>query len=76
VPYFRISLHHSDNKGADAFFHFNRVDKTVSTSLGWLWLMDHNTSITSDVSYTNNSSNIPLYEYDRLKYQTGIRYQF
>ncbi len=76
VPYFHVSMHHSDNKGADVFFNFARADKTFSTALGWMWLMDRNINVTADVSYTNNSSNIPLYEYDRVKYQTGIRYQF
>lgn len=76
VPYFHIAMHHSNNKGADVFFNFDREDKTFSTSVGWMWLMNSNINVTTDLSYTNNSSNIPLYEYDRVKVQTGLRYQF
>jgi hypothetical protein len=76
VPYFHIAMHHSNNKGADVFFNFDREDKTFSTSVGWMWLLNNNINVTTDLSYTNNSSNIPLYEYDRVKVQTGVRYQF
>jgi len=76
LPYFRISLHRSDNKAADPIFNIEREDDTFSTSLGWIWLLKRNLNITTDVTYTNNDSNIKLYEYDRFKYQTGLRYQF
>lgn len=76
VPYFRISLHHSDNKRQDPIFARAREDKIFSTSLGWIWHANSKIDITTDVTYTNNDSNIELFEYDRVKYQTGLRYQF
>ncbi len=76
APYFRVTLHHSDNKDKDPIFNIERSDKTYSTSLGWMWLMKQNINITADLTYTNNGSNISLYEYDRVKFQTGLRYQF
>lgn len=76
LPYFRISMHRSDNKAADPIFNIDREDDTFSTSLGWIWLWKRNLNVTTDVTYTNNDSNIKLYEYDRVKYQTGLRYQF
>jgi tetratricopeptide (TPR) repeat protein len=80
VPYFRIAYHHSENKKEDAIFSLVentvRSDNALNASLGWVWLMNTNVNITSDVTYTNNDSNLALYKYDRLKFQTGVRYQF
>lgn len=76
VPYFRVSMHRSDNKEADPVFNVDRSDQTFSTSLGWIWRANPNINITTDVTYTNNDSNLELYEYERVKYQTGLRYQF
>jgi tetratricopeptide (TPR) repeat protein len=76
VPYFRISLHRSDNKSSDPIFNVEREDQTFSTSLGWIWRANRNINVTTDVTYTENDSNIDLFEYDRVKYQTGLRYQF
>lgn len=76
IPYLRVALHHSDNKGADPIFNKERADHMFTTSLGWLWLMNRKINVTTDLTYTSNSSNIGLYEYDRVKFQTGLRYQF
>jgi len=76
VPYFRISLHQSDNKAPDPIFNIEREDKTFSTSLGWIWRPTNQINLTTDVTYTTNDSNLELFEYDRVKYQTGLRYQF
>lgn len=76
LPYVRVSLHRSDNKARDPIFNIEREDNTFSTSLGWIWLWKRNLNVTTDVTFTNNDSNIDLFEYDRVKYQTGLRYQF
>jgi len=76
VPYIRISFHKSENKSVAPVFNIDREDDTFSTSLGWIWQFNRNINITSDVTYTKNDSNIDLYAYDRVKYQTGLRYQF
>jgi tetratricopeptide (TPR) repeat protein len=76
IPYFRISFHKSENKDTAPFFNVDREDDTFSTSLGWIWQFARNINITTDVTYTDNDSNILIYTYDRVKYQTGLRYQF
>lgn len=76
IPYFRISLHKSENKAVAPVFNIDREDDTFSTSFGWIWQFNRNINITTDVTYTDNDSNIDLYAYDRVKYQTGLRYQF
>ena len=76
IPYIRISFHKSENKSVAPVFNIDRVDDTFSTSLGLIWQFNRNINITSDVTFTENDSNIDLYAYDRVKYQTGLRYQF
>lgn len=76
IPYFRISFHKSENKATAPVFNVDREDDTFSTSLGWIWQFARNINITTDVTYTDNDSTIDLYAYDRVKYQTGLRYQF
>jgi tetratricopeptide (TPR) repeat protein len=76
IPYFRISLHRSENQAPDPIFNIEREDDTFSTSLGWVWRANRNINVTTDVTYTNNESNLDLFAYDRVKYQTGLRYQF
>ncbi len=76
MPYFRISLHKSDYKGEAPIFNIKREDETFSTSLGWIWNASPNINVTTDITYTENDSNIDLFAYDRVKYQTGLRYQF
>ena len=76
IPYFRISYHKSDNKSEAPVFNIERRDNTFSTSIGWIWQFNRKLNITTDLTYTDNDSNIDLYGYKRLKYQTGLRYQF
>jgi tetratricopeptide (TPR) repeat protein len=76
IPYFRISLHRSENEARDPIFNLEREDDTFSTSLGWVWRANRNINVTTDVTYTDNDSNLDLYAYDRVKYQTALRYQF
>jgi tetratricopeptide (TPR) repeat protein len=80
APYFRISLHQSDNKADAPIFSLadgiKRQDKTLSTSFGWSWRANRFANFTTDITYTDNESNIDLFSYDRLKFQTGLRYQF
>lgn len=76
IPYFRISLHRSENAAPDPIFNIEREDDTFSTSLGWIWRAHRNVNVTTDVTYTDNESNLELYTYDRVKYQAALRYQF
>ena len=76
IPYVRISFHKSENKSVAPVFNIDREDDTFSTSFGWIWQFNRNLNITTDITYTENDSNIDLYSFDRFKYQTGLRYQF
>lgn len=76
IPYVRVSLHYSENKAPHVFFGEVRDDDTLSTSMGWIWRARRNMNVTTDITYTDTDSSLDLYSYDRLKVQTGIRYQF
>lgn len=76
IPYLRVSFHNSENKAPHVFFNKVRDDNTISTSLGWIWQARSNMNVTTDLTYTNNDSNLDLFSYDRVKVQTGLRYQF
>lgn len=76
IPYFRISMHFSENQAPHVFFGRVREDETFSTSLGWIWRALENMNVTTDLTWTENDSNLDLFAYDRLKVQTGLRYQF
>jgi len=76
IPYFRVSMHYSENKAPHVFFAKVREDDTLSTSLGWIWRALENMNVTTDVTWTENDSNLDLFAYDRVKVQTGLRYQF
>lgn len=76
TPYLRISYHMSENRAPHVFFGRVREDDTVSGSLGWAWRALDNLNVTTDLTWTENDSNIELFSYDRVKVQTGLRYQF
>ncbi len=58
------------------FFNTTRNDDQESITTGWFWQIQRSLTITAEATYTDNSSNIPLFDYSRFKYQAGIRYQF
>ena len=74
--YARASLQNSEHQAADPIFNIHRDNDTFSTSLGWIWQLRSNLTITTDFTYTDNESNIDLYSYDRTRLQTGVRMQF
>jgi tetratricopeptide (TPR) repeat protein len=76
IPYLRISFHYSENKAPHVFFGRVREDNLFSSSLGWIWRALPNMNVTTDLTYMENDSTLDLFSYDRLRVQTGLRYQF
>lgn len=77
TPYLRVSLQdvkHADNH--PVFFNDTRADTTKSMTLGWYWYFTPDLRFTAETNYSDNDTNVPLFEYSRLKYQAGFRYQF
>lgn len=77
TPYLRTSYQDVEHDSEHpVFFNTKRSGETKSLSLGWIWQVADNLSVTGEAAITDNESNIPLFEYERFKYQAGIRYQF
>jgi hypothetical protein len=77
TPYLRASMQDVEHDSEHpVFFNTEREDDTNSFSVGWFWQLQRKLMITAEASYTDNGSNIELFDYSRFKYQAGIRYQF
>jgi tetratricopeptide (TPR) repeat protein len=76
IPYLRLSLQHSENKAPAPIFNVEREADLFSTSVGWQWRVNNRLSTNTDLTYIDNNANLDLYAYDRVKFQTGLRYQF
>ncbi|MEX0902678.1 MAG: tetratricopeptide repeat protein [Pseudohongiellaceae bacterium] len=77
TPFFRISVQEVDHIDEHpVFFNDQRSDSNKSLTLGWTWRVMQNLNLLAETSWTDNESNIPLFEYTRFKYQAGFRYQF
>lgn len=77
TPYLRASIQdveHDSNH--PVFFNTVRADDTQSVTFGWFWQLRRGLLITGEASYTDNRSNIPLFDFTRFRYQAGFRYQF
>ncbi len=76
IPFVRLSMQKSHNKSGDPVFVIRRADDLLSATAGWLWQPTRQLNVTADATYTDNSSNIPLFSWDRFRYQASLRYQF
>ncbi|PCJ39625.1 MAG: hypothetical protein COA71_13340 [SAR86 cluster bacterium] len=76
LVYGRVSFQNNDHQAPDPIFNRSRKNETFSTSVGWIWQLNSNLTLTTDFTFTDNESNIDLYSYDRNRLQTGLRIQF
>ena len=74
--YARLSLQANDHAAVDPIFNIKRDNETFSSSVGWIWQLNSNLTLTTDFTYSDNESNIDLYSWDRNRLQTGLRIQF
>ncbi len=77
TPYIRATAQDVEHDSEHpVFFNTIRSDDNRSFTAGWFYQFNRDLTITAETSYTDNSSNIELFDYSRFKYQAGIRYQF
>ncbi len=77
TPFLRASYQEVDHDSEHpVFFNTKRSGETTSLTLGWFWSIARNLMVTGEAAYTDNNSNITLFDYSRFKYQAGLRYQF
>lgn len=77
TPYLRVSaqdVEHDDEH--PVFINTVRSDDNKSATAGWFWQANRKLLVTGDVSYTENSSNIELFDFSRFRFQAGFRYRF
>jgi tetratricopeptide (TPR) repeat protein len=73
-----VSLSYEDRKygGADPFFLRDRHDKELQARVGATYSLSRHWSFTPALAYTNNKSNIVIYDYDRWIASVTARYDF
>ena len=71
--FFNASGEHREYGGPDPTFGYVRKDNQYSASGGLSIVPKKNLRITPQVSWTDNRSNIPFNEYDRMVYQIILR---
>lgn len=77
TPYLRASIQDVEHDSRHpVFFNTVRSDDNESLALGWFWRISGKLLLTADFSYTDNASNIELFDYSRTKLQAGFRYRF
>lgn len=77
TPFLRTSFQEVDHDSEHpVFFNTKRSGETKSVTLGWFWQVGRSLMVTAEAAFTDNSSNIPLFDYERTKFQAGLRYQF
>ena len=77
TPYLRTSFQDVEHDSEHpVFFDTKRSGQTKSLTLGWFWQAARNLMVTGEAGFTDNSSNIQLFDYTRFKYQAGLRYRF
>ncbi len=77
TPYLRASVQDVDHDSEHpVFFRTVRGDETRSFTAGWLWQLRQQISVTAEASYTDNTSNIVLFDFSRFRYQAGLRLNF
>ena len=77
TSYLRASIQDVEHDSEHpVFFDTVRSDDNKSITIGWFWQLGRRLMLTGDVTYTDNSSNIELFDYSRFKFQAGFRYQF
>ena len=77
TPYLRASVQDVEHDSEHpVFFDTIREDEMGTVAIGWFWQFGRSLMLAAEASYTNNRSNIELFDYSRFKHQAGFRYQF
>ena len=77
TPYLRASIQDVEHDSEHpVFFRTIRSDQTKSLTAGWLWQIRHEITVTAEAAYTDNTSDIILFDFSRFRYQAGLRLNF
>jgi tetratricopeptide (TPR) repeat protein len=77
TPYLRASIQDVEHDSEHpVFFRTIRSDQTNSLTAGWLWQVRRQLTVTAEAAYTDNTSDIILFDFSRFRYQAGLRLNF
>ena len=72
----QLSFLQSDFRDPQPVFGKEREDSLLRASVTWRWALTRQLTLTSQLSYRNNDSNIDLFSYEQTIAEAGVRYQF
>lgn len=64
----------SENDGIHPLFQKVRKDNFFTLTTGWQWAARRDLILKTEISYSENNSNLELYEYDRSRLDIGLTY--
>ena len=73
---FNVVLQQALHEEEDPSFINTREDTFMNMAFLWSWILDDALVMTTKIEYTDNHSNLQLYDYDRIQTQIGIEYRF
>ncbi|WP_238384990.1 porin family protein [Hahella chejuensis] len=76
TPYLGYSGFFADYKAENPVFGEVRDDKSSQFNAGGEWKLTHELSALAELSYTDNQSNLDLYDYTRWRGEFRIRWRF
>ena len=76
TPYIAFIAQKTDYDGVHPDFAQTRSDDLYQATLGWRWQPEVAWSFSAEARYNHNTSNIPLFDYDRTLLTVGARYDF
>ncbi len=71
-----ISAYWAQYKADHDYFGEARDDDTLQFISGADWKLNNDLNVLAEVSYADNSSSLEIYEYDRIKSEVRLRWQF
>ncbi len=75
-PYVSVLYQHSNYDGPDPGIPLIRQENFSRIAAGWNWQFQPNWGLRVEANYTENSSNITLYEYHRSQFYISTRHDF
>jgi tetratricopeptide (TPR) repeat protein len=76
VLFANAGIEHRKHDGEDSTFLVIRKDNQSNVNIGVTYAMRRDLKVTSQFQYTNQSSDIPLYDYDRVVMSVTVRKDF
>lgn len=77
TPFIRLSYQEVEhNSEHPVFFRTVREDDIETATFGWFYQYNGSLLISGEATYSDDTSNIPLFDHNRFKFQAGFKYRF